>query len=502
MKNKRTKARRLKDVVASKGNDPIIDSSAVPALFLEQSNAGQRSSSFVLSALIHVTVPSLAYFAMLNMPRADARVITERYAVRHIDLHAPQTEPEHSARASVAYPDLQGTGLAGAGNDGAGVPSALSIRVPQLQTSQQTLVQPDLPPNLSIPQEAQVPALMVWSAQKTVVKSIVLPAMKRAVNADVHPSLEAPNEELKLSDVRIASTENATAIHPVLPSTTSPIVAPNPEQPRTVPATTADSPQAPTPTAVLSVSELRMKEGMITIPPGNETSSVSSPGLVAPQPPGHSLASQEANSLTRANDIGVGHDSTNTGDKQTGVRSTAKQDGQESGQVQVSGSGSGTISEFSSVHITLPRDGKFGAVVVGSSIAERYPETAEIWAGRLTYTVYLHLGQAKSWILQYSLPRLNDAAASGNTIRLEAPWPYSIVRPDISIGSVDADALMVHGFVNRDGRFESLSVAFPTELPRAQDLLNTLEQWQFRPATQNGEIAKVEILLVIPEDPQ
>jgi hypothetical protein len=137
---------------------------------------------------------------------------------------------------------------------------------------------------------------------------------------------------------------------------------------------------------------------------------------------------------------------------------------------------------------------------VGSSLEEKYPETAELWSGRLSYTVYLHVGLAKSWILQYTLSRADNAAAAGNIARIEAPWPYNIVRPNIAPDAIDADALMVHGFVNQAGRFEALTVAFPPQFAQAQFVLNSLAQWQFRPATQNGQNVKVEVLLIIPEE--
>ena len=72
-----------------------------------------------------------------------------------------------------------------------------------------------------------------------------------------------------------------------------------------------------------------------------------------------------------------------------------------------------------------------------------------MWSGRIAYTVYLHVGLTKSWILQYSLASADDAAASGNISRLEAPWPYNIVRPNLPREAVNADALMVHGYVNQ-----------------------------------------------------
>jgi hypothetical protein len=67
---------------------------------------------------------------------------------------------------------------------------------------------------------------------------------------------------------------------------------------------------------------------------------------------------------------------------------------------------------------------------------------------------------------------------------------------------MDADALMIHGFVNQAGRFENLSILFPPEFAEAQLMLDSLRQWEFRPAGQNGQSVRVEILLIIPEEPQ
>jgi hypothetical protein len=120
----------------------------------------------------------------------------------------------------------------------------------------------------------------------------------------------------------------------------------------------------------------------------------------------------------------------------------------------------------------------------------------------MVYTVYLHVGTAKAWILQYSLKRDGDAAVSGNIIHLEAPWPYNIVRPNLTADAINADALMVHGFVNQGGLFELLAVSFPPEFPEKQFVLDALRQWQFRPASQDGHVASVEVLLIIPEQPE
>jgi hypothetical protein len=152
--------------------------------------------------------------------------------------------------------------------------------------------------------------------------------------------------------------------------------------------------------------------------------------------------------------------------------------------------------------IALPRDGRFSAVIVGNALENQYPEIAGSWRGRIAYTAYLHVGLAKSWLLQYSLPRDADASAGGTVARLDAPWPFNIVRPNLAPGSVDADVIMIHGFIDESGRFQGLSVAFPPAFPRAQFVLDALAQWQFRPAAQDGQPIKVEVLLIVPEESQ
>jgi hypothetical protein len=74
------------------------------------------------------------------------------------------------------------------------------------------------------------------------------------------------------------------------------------------------------------------------------------------------------------------------------------------------------------------------------------------------------------------------------------------VRPNLAPGEWNADALMVHGFLNQAGRFEALAIVFPPDFPEAKFVLDALAQWQFRAATQNGQNVKVEVLLIVPEE--
>ena len=73
------------------------------------------------------------------------------------------------------------------------------------------------------------------------------------------------------------------------------------------------------------------------------------------------------------------------------------------------------------------------------------------------------------------------------------------MAPNLAPGDIDADALIVHGFINQEGRFEALAIAFPPQFPQARFVLDSLAQWHFRPAAQNGQKVKVEVVLIIPE---
>jgi hypothetical protein len=117
----------------------------------------------------------------------------------------------------------------------------------------------------------------------------------------------------------------------------------------------------------------------------------------------------------------------------------------------------------------------------------------------MAYSVYLHVGSRKNWILQYSLPRNAQATAGAMTTQPKAPWPYLIVRPHLPSADWNSDAIMVHGFLDTNGHFQKLAVIFPPEFSDANFVVGSLNQWEFRPAMENGHAVAVEVLLVIPD---
>lgn len=462
-------------------------SSRTITLFSERPELTQRPSAFVFSILAHAAAVALLSFGIIYTPEMNDRIVTKRYSVRHLDLHTPKAKVRQSAAKGIAFPGPKADVQRPTAGRKPAAQQAVLRQTADAQLGPQTLVQPDIFDPVKLTEETPVPSVTIWTPKKELVTTLVAPLPEATTASDVKPSVKAPNEEIDLADLAISSSDHPTANQPIFPSTTSPLVVHGPDKVQLAPVTTSQSSAQPTPTAVMSISDLRMPDGTATLPPVNQTTLQNESGAMAP---GQAAAGNQPNRVGgKGNDEGSGDSGEPNG--VAGLRSGSKPG---------SGAGSGADEGPPTEHFTLPKNGQFGAVVVGASLEERFPEMSGIWNDRVAYTVYLHVGLAKSWILQYSLPRSTEATEAGSISRLEAPWPYNIVRPNISADAINSDALLVHGFVNQEGKFESLRIAFPTEFQQAQYVLNALNQWQFRPAAQNGVIEKVEVLLIIPEE--
>jgi hypothetical protein len=514
--------------------DQNMTSSRTIMLFAPPPPLRTGPSAFVISILVHIVAVAVVFVLTLrHAPRINDSLIADRYTVRMMDLHAPEPQSYAPSGGGISYPGPKT--MARASKPGSmAAPPAASRQFAQMIPSPLTLVQPDVPPNVLLPRDARIPSVLLWSSDRVAVKKIIPPPPQEATMAMVRPALIPPNREVQMADIAISSTTFVSKAPAFSPSTTSPLVVRGPD-PLMVPATTSRPVAEPTPARVMSLSDLQVREGMIALPLANQTARAAGPGALGA---GRSKSiSQAAGNNPSNNQNGAGaeqgsadqrgvgdhaasgnqqgsgdkadsRNATGSGDKGgsadkgeragSGSGATA-QNGTNSDPNQGSGSGSDSGTGPATTQINLPKDGKFGVVVVGSSLAEEYPDSVGIWGGRLAYTVYLHMGLAKNWILQYSLPRNVDAATAGVIIRPEAPWPYRIVRPNLDAADFNAEAIMIHGFVNVTGHFEHLSILFPPQLPQARFVLETLQQWQFRPASQNGGAATVEVMLIIPE---
>jgi hypothetical protein len=250
----------------------------------------------------------------------------------------------------------------------------------------------------------------------------------------------------------------------------------------------------------LSLSDFHLERGTIALPLVNEIAGVGASDAMAPVREVNSSGEGNGNSASKQNGTGAGAKPGNQAGQGAGANSVGGQEvarnGPDIGASQVADAGSG--AQPTVTRIVMPKDGKFGVVVVGSSMAEEYPETVGLWGNRMAYTVYLHVGVAKSWILQYSLPQAASAAENGTVVQLQAPWPFVMERPELAPADLNGDAILVHGFVNESGSFEKLTVVFPVDFAQSKFVLGALQQWQFRAAMQNGLLTAVEVLLIIP----
>lgn len=466
-----------------------MSSSQTITLFSERPGFNQRPSSFLFSIAAHAAGIALISIGLIYSPQIREQIQPRRYTIRHLDLHTPQVAAHKSGGRGITYPGPKSAERKPAPGKKPAQQEAILRQTADAQKGIQTLVQPDLPDPVKITEETPVPTVVIWSPKKELIKKLVAPLPEQATAADVKPTPIAPNQEINLGDLSISSTLTPTEALPVFPSTTSPLVVHGPKLVQMAPVTASQTAAMPTPTAVMSISDLLMPDGTATLPPVNQTTDRNESGILAPGPAsaGH----------TRNNRGGVGSEAEagNSGEPNSVA-------GSQSGSREGDDVGSGDGQALTTDRFDLPKNGQFGAVVVGASLEEKYPEISGIWSNRVAFTVYLHVGLSKSWILQYSMPRTALAEEGGNMTRLEAPWPFTIVRPNLPPGSFNSDAILVHGFVNKDGRFENLALAFPPGFQQAQFVVDALKQWQFRPAARNGQPQRVEVLLIIPEEPE
>jgi hypothetical protein len=475
-----------------------MSSSPTISLFSAQPEQNQQPYSFLVSILFHSLAIGLVFLGIFSAPKVKAPAIAERYEVRHLDLHSLDEEMEQAVAS--AAKSLHPHPIKRPPAPSAGAQQAALRQVLQAPPGPQTLVQPDIPKPVTLTVEIPLPTVVISNAANAPSKTIVPPTPQKPPVADVKPSLQKPNEEVNLAEVAIPAATLPVVNQPILPSTTAPVVLEGPKPTPPAPISTAASTAQPTNATVISLSSTRMANGAVALPPVNESVSTNSPGGLAPgqaKDPaqgGHGDSPGKGSGAGKTPGAnGAAGPANSSGDARGGDREAQ---GSKTGSGQF---GAGEAHRPSGTHITRSREGQFGAVVVGSSLVDKYPETAEQWSGRLAYTVYVPVGLAKSWIMQYSLPR-GDSLTEESKGHIDAPWPYDIVRPTLAPDVIDSDAVMIHGFVNLAGRFEQLAIAFPPDFAQAQYVLGLLAQWQFRPAKQNGQDIKVEVLLIIPEE--
>jgi hypothetical protein len=425
--------------------------------------------ALAISTALHGFGIGAVMWALLHTPAVIQDPLSKNYKVRHLQLQVPETEASRAAEA--LYPNQNKSTKPAAKHNPAPADveqnaqaaphprSVPALHMPEGGKGKQILVQPEERTQTAAA-EVPLPNVLVWTPQVKPAETIVPPTPQPLTTVDAQTSLNAPNEELQLADQAMAAADRTPMFEMPAAGNTSPIATQGSSDVKMPPATASVPNADPTPAAVLSVSDLRMNDGTVALPPVNETRG------------------------DQGKDGGV----------------TGPQDGPNGIGDAANAAADQPADGESAEHIELPKDGRFGVVVVGTSLSDQYPETLDVWSDRVAYTAYLHVGTPKAWILQYAQLREADASSAGTVAHLDAPWPYDILRPNMLAKDLNADALMVHGVLNEAGKLVNLAIAYPVGYIHSSYVLHELGMWQFRPAQQRGKPTAVEVLLIIPEE--
>jgi hypothetical protein len=413
--------------------------------------------------------------------------------------------------------------------------------LPQAKRAEHTLLQPDIPPEFKV-REVRVPNVMVW-AQKSPATPYIVPRMENAPKfSSAPPVIDFAVPDLNAGNLRI--TSSPAIKEPALPiprASTTPVTPPAAETQPAIPETVSRAAKEKSTGRLISVADIALPpEALIAVPPLNQVAAMKNPERTmlagnkqeAGEGNGDGPATARVGTSTRAVPVAgpakeaesattartpetAGADSGNsqpTPKKTAEGTSTAMSSSRGAapetpGLTKPASAGaevpwpsadtSTMTTNGTLTRITRPPTGRHPAVVLGAAPTERYPESAGILTGKIIYTVYLQVGLSKNWIMQYCLSGETERArkVKGSIGALDAPWPFTIVRPVPD--RLKGDYTLVRGIVDEKGRFEQLALVIPDEGAK-KELLELLGQWEFRPASSDGRPSTVEILLIIP----
>ena len=426
------------------------------------------------------------------------------------------------------------------------VPPAMRSSAP----GQVLLIEPDVAV-LKVPPPEAIPRAIAWTGGRWKVppKPFVEPG--RVPNPAVQPAEEIAAADIVINDPTVRSLMNAK-----LPVTIAPAPSASPETgqpPSSVEQNSGD------PVRVLAYGKRRGEDTeTVTVPRGNRVPpAISNRAVDGQGGNGRGGSPQEARAAIPAADGAVhkggsasgGTDPTGKGDTATATTAERGHGGEarEAGNAHeaeqrpgygdtgdelkvrptaaTAASSSGVESTVSAkltepaeaarnldknpayVRISRPADGAFDAVVVQTSGIQTLSEEPSPLTGQPIYTVYLSMGTAKDWILQYCVPREEIARAThgGNVISLAAPAPVRAPYPTVmykpAVRTLPGDRyVVVQGLVTEAGRLEQTRIVHHGTADTDVAIETALAGWRFRPATRNGAPVSVEVLLAIPPD--
>lgn len=516
--------------------------------------------SFFLSVSAHAAVIWLAFSNLHFLPALHDYAPEIRRA-RVLELSVPISAPiipraseavrteassrRGSSQARSRAADLEAVAASSVPAASADGPNRKFQMPPQVKQPppMPTLVQVDLPPTLDLHQELRVPALAILAEanQRRIAKPFVAPPERKKtveIPKDVTLDLRPPVIEIRAG--RTKTPDFLARVSPVLPppvGATAPVVGERqPAESRQAATVTGEAPSEPVTVismpdrpipaassivlpALNQVGPTNSGSGQSGLGNGNRSTAQQTRGEgagIAANGSGKPGAAASGGSDSQAVALrGGGKAGDGAGDSPSG-----RDSGIEGGKGGVSlhgpgagsassGTGTGTAGNALSAgiqtpvaRVVRPREGNYEVAVVQSSGG--VPGTAGLLNGRPVYSVYLSVGTQRDWILQYCLPRTETrSTAPSNTVQIasiapvSAPYVFLILRPSIHFRPGTRYGF-IHGFVNESGRLEQLTEAGEPAIDDVATLVAKLAEWEFRPASKDGQPTKVEVLLCIP----
>jgi hypothetical protein len=427
--------------------------------------------------------------------------------------------------------------------------------LPRRPDVEQTILQPQYPPDLPLQRQVRLPNVTLWSTQaklpKPAPRRFVQPGRDPATppvlpNLDAAPRLDPPNQETLVASLKISGPNFSE--NPKLPmprGATTPVRVFRPPSAGAVSGALV-GPLVGEPVNLIALSaNPAPPEKVLLVPAGNQIGNLPAPpaegeggdgnagsGAGGPGGPGGSATGtgQGAGGGSGGRGDGAGgpggqggsggSGAGGPGGRGLGARGTGPGGGGAGGTGSGgTGGGAGSGSGAQLLALGMPPSSMPASVsprvldpvnsvadiVVLSSSSEISPEAASLLSGRPVYTVYLALATRKEWMLQYCKPSSTDKQVQtrGNVVMLgaDAPVraPYLIVRrtPPILL-EPRQNSILVHGLLDVTGRFKDLAIVRESDRSLQDEILPYLHDWEFRPGTQDGRPVLLEILLLIP----
>ena len=414
----------------------------------------RKVSPYLLSATFHAFV-ALA-FIVVTTPAPRLASTRETWKAKAMIIRLPQ-------RVFMPTVDPSAAAAVRTGQPAGAVPRTSAGTKPfaPAPPSQITLIQPQYPLNLQPPPlSAAVPSAMVWNEPKPKVapSRAVLPGPAHRDLPVVE--MREPTGEVRAS-ARILDVPDSVRVNAATLPVTQ--LAPQPVNEKRA----VGGPEAH-PVAVLSVSDARLTSDTIVVPPGNVISSASGGGSSAvgqdpatarrdvPAPTRDSIASRLATTPLEAS--------------RTGGR-----------------------------EVVHPPNGRFDIVVIQSSPDESLPPG--MLSGKPVYTVYLHVGDSKQWVMHFSATKSSPVQRGGvvqlpDPRPLTAPYPRMTVLPEEPVNG-PGPYVLVHGVVDESGSLQNLEIVGAIQSSKSS-LLQALSRWRFQPARRAESSERIEMVLAIP----